>query len=156
MKLSKLDTKTPQDDGAFMHLEHTKFGHLMYTGENADDDGRWKSDEDPDDKMRVGLMVRGMEAQTVQEFTREKQRKSLVNANRKNPTPVSDLEHENGIEFACVLISDFVNITDDNDEPLKPTDKNKRLFIELSDDLSRQILAFSRDRDNFFKPLSSN
>jgi len=156
MKITQLDTKSPQDEGAFLHLEHTKFGHLMYDGPNADGDGRWTSEEEPEESCRVGIIVRGMEAQTVQTFTRDQQRKNLLNLKKKNPTPVPDQDHENGIKFACVLIVKFVNIQDENGEELPPTEENKRAFIEYSDDLSRQILAFARDRDNFFGQLSSD
>jgi len=157
MKISKLDTKTPQDEGAFMHMTSPKFGHLMYTGPNADDEGRWTSeDQDPDPEAAVGLMVRGMEAQSVQEFTRAQQRKALTNAKKTNPTPQSDIDHENGIKFACVLITDFVNIEDEAGDPLEPTEENKRWLIAMSDDISRQLLKFARDQDNFFDKPSSD
>ena len=154
MKLSDLDTKSPQDEGAFLHLTHSKFGHFMYTGENADKDGRWTGEGDdakPLDSQRIGLVVRGMEAQSVQEFTREQQRLDLANAKKKVPTPLPELEHENGIKFGCTLIVSFVNIEGEDGKNLPPTEENKRAFLEMSDDLSRQILMFARDRDNFFR-----
>lgn len=156
MKISNLDTKSPQDDGAFMHLEHTKFGHVMYSGEGADEHGRWVSDREPGDEQRVGLVVRGFEARSVQAFTREQQRKNLANSKKSKPTPLADLEFENGIKLACVLIVDFVNIEDENGDPLEPTDENKRQFITISDDVSRQVVKFARERDNFFEVLSSD
>lgn len=155
MRISQLDTKSPQDEGAFMHMTHTKFGHLMYTGPEADEEGRWVAKSDPDPDQAVGLMVRGMEAQTVQEFTRRQQRKS-ISQSKKPVFDQAERDHENGIKFACILITDFVNIEDEDGSPLEPSNENKRLLIEMSDDISRQILDFAGERDNFFTKLSSD
>lgn len=155
MRISDLDTKSPQDEGSFMHLAHTKYGHLMYTGPDADPDGRWIGKGEPDPDKAVGVMVRGMEGQTVQKFTLEQQRKALAMA-KKPAVNQPEVDHENGLKFACVLITEFVNLEDEHGEPLQPTNENKRAFVEMSDDISRQLLQFSRERENFFKPLSSD
>jgi len=156
MLLTDLDTKSPQDEGAFLHLHHTKYGFPMYTGEGATKQGEWIGSEDPPQSAAIGLIVRGMESQTIQSFTRkQKARMMLDQTKSKVKFSQDDAEHESGLQFACALIVSFVNIEGSNGKPLEPTDENKRAFVELSDDISRQLLAFSRERDNFFKPLPS-
>jgi hypothetical protein len=155
MKLSDFDTKSPQDEGAFMHLHHTKYGFPVYTGPNADNLGRWIGKEAPDPAFAVGMIVRGMEAQSVQEFTR-RQKRLMMSAKSKVPTGFEeDTDHENGIKFGCVLIVSFVNIEDDNGNTLDSTEENKRAFISLSDNISKQLLTFAQDQSNFFEALPS-
>ena len=156
MDIFDLDTKGPQEDGAFMHMTHTKYGFPLYTGPNADKHGRWiNADEEPDEKFAVGFMIRGNESKTVQDCIRKQKRVTAANARKSVPIPDDELFEEAGVKFACALILSFVNLERDG-EPLEATEENKRWFIGLSDDIGKQVTRFAKVADNFFENLLSN
>jgi len=126
MEFSQLDTKSPQEEGAFLHLRHPKFGHLLWTGPDADSENRLDpEDGEGADAEPIGVTVRGLEAPSVKE------------------------EEEAGLRMAEILVIEFHGLTKGG-EPVEATKENIREFFQLSDDLVQQVLTFARDKENFF------
>jgi hypothetical protein len=146
MEIHALNTKAPQEDGAFLHLTHTKFGHLLYTGPGADEEGRLVDSEQEHEP--IGVLVRGMEAPTVQAAAAK-----IEAAKVKKTDPIDN--EEAGFRFCEVLVIEFRGLTK-NGAPLEATKENIRAFFRLSDDLVTQVLRFARERSNFFGPRSSD
>lgn len=159
MELSKLDTKSPQEEGAFLQLRHPKFGHLLWTGADADGENRLKDgsdDVDPDefDVEPIGVTVRGLEAPSVkavaQKIEDQMARKPGTVPQSRKPKITDE---EAGLRMAEVLVVEFHGLTKDG-EPLQATKESVREFFQLSDDLVTQVLNFARTKENFFKGTS--
>lgn len=152
MDFNKLDTKSPQEEGAFCHLRHPKFGHLLWSGPSADSEGKVKDEEDPpEDVEPIGVVVRGMEAPSV-----KKAAQSINDA--LNPPKAAAkrpiTEEEAGLRFAEVLVVEFRGLEKDG-KPAEATKDNIRSFFQMSDDLVQQILAFAKSKPNFFGKASN-
>lgn len=144
MDLSKLDTKSPQEEGAFCHLKHTKFGHELYSGEGTDDEGRII--DETKDYEAIGVIVRGMEAPSVKKAA-IKIEADLNPPKATGRKPIS--QEEAGLRFAEILVVGFVGLTK-NGQPVEPTKENVRAFFQVSDNLVEQVLEFARAKPNFF------
>lgn len=131
MKLSELDTKSGANHGAWLHLKRPD-GELHYS---------------PDGKTPTRVKVHGMECDAVK---RERIKRDRANAFHNVDNYIT--QEEFGDNVLASLIIDFEGIEDDDGNPLEPTMNNKRKFINLSEDINRQVLAFARDRTNFFSP----
>lgn len=142
MELNKLDVKSAEEEGAFLHLTHPSGKFPMYTGKGADEYG-FLFDENKDHEP-VGVMVRGIESPTVKDTAKGIERRKM----RKKRGQVN--EEKDGLDFACSLVIEFRGIFRDG-EPLEATDENKREFFEKSDKLVRQVLDFAQEGGNFFK-----
>lgn len=158
MEFSKLDTKSPQEEGAFLQLRHPKFGHLLWTGADADDENRLGDGSDDVDAADfdvepIGVTVRGLEAPSVKEVATK-----IEDAMSRKPNPQSRkpkmTEEEAGLRMAEILVVEFHGLTKDG-ETVEASKENIREFFQLSDDLVRQVLAFARDKENFFKGTST-
>ena len=130
MKISELDTKSKANHGEWLHLAHPKTGDLLYA-----DDG----------KTPVRVKVHGMECDAVK---KERIKRDRANMLRDVSTLITQEEFGDGVLEA--LIVDFEALRDDDDELLKPTKEGKRKFLNLSDDINRQVLTFASDKTNFF------
>lgn len=158
MELSTLDTKSPQEEGAFCHLRHTKFGHLLWSGPSADPEGRTDLDDDgepiADDVEAIGVVVKGIEAPSVKAAaTKIEKALKPVPRGQKQKTITID-EEEAGLRFAEALVTEFRGLTL-NGEPVEATKENIRNFFMMSDNLVEQILTFARTQPNFFGKPSS-
>lgn len=138
MDFNKLNTVDGADKGAWLHLKHPALGHLLYTGEGADDDGRLvkKGQAKP-----VRVFVQGMESEAVQNIVREYQKKNLSSE--------SDKEEE-GFVIGCALVTDFDGINKDG-EPMTATKENKIAFFKQSGALVEQVTKFAANRANFYE-----
>jgi hypothetical protein len=136
MELTRLETKTGASKGAFLHLKHPALGHLMYTGPDADSDGR----RDGKNVEKVGCHVLGLESERVRERAKAIQGKKLKG---------DDDAEEAGIAFVSSLVVSFKGLTKDG-KPLEATDESKREFFAQSDSLVEQVMEFAQDRANFF------
>jgi len=145
MKLTSLETKTGASKGAFLHLRHPALGHLLYTGEGADEVGRAV---DKTKAEKVGCDVLGMESERVREKAREIQR-------RKMKDPDDAEAEEQGLEFVASLVTGFHGLFDGDGKPLPATPEGKRQFFEMSDDLVNQVMKFAGERANFWKGAST-
>jgi len=125
MDFATLDTKTPAEAGAFLHLRHPALGHLLYDGEKP-----------------VGLMVRGTESKTAQDRLKAVQRDRMK----------GDKEGD-GLAFVCSLVIGFQGVERDG-KAVDATDANVRWFFGLSDGFVEQVVTFASDRASFFKPAS--
>lgn len=146
MDIAQLDVKTRSEKGSFCHLTHPAFGHPMYTGEGADEMGRLIDENLPHEK--VGALVRGAEAETVQKYL-EKARRDALKGDEENKA-LKDDEDEDDLIYAKMLLIELVNITTDG-KPLKgQTDKEKEVFFGLSNDFERQIYQHAAKREALF------
>ena len=136
MDFKKLNTKAGAAKGAFLHLTHPALGHHLYTGEGADADGVLI---EKSKAIAVGCHVVGLESERARERAKKIQRSKLKGD-----------DEENGLDFICSLVVDFVGIEQDG-KPMVATDENKRAFFMESDALAEQVLEFAKDRANFFK-----
>lgn len=154
MELYNLDTKSVQEEGAFCHLTHPKFGHKMYTGDCADEEGRllpeYDEDEDAESLEPVGVTCRGMEAPSVLAQAKKIDRLMKPGKNR-----MAIDAHEAGIRFAQALVSRFHGVEEDGEE-LKATKDNIARFFGMSDDLVEQVVVFAKERNNFFGNASND
>jgi hypothetical protein len=150
MDLTKLNTKEPQEEGAFCHLRHTKFGHLLYSGPGTDEEGRVVDDQL--DHEPIGVMVRGMEAPSVKKVALQIE-KDLNPPKATGRKPIT--EEEAGFRLAEVLVVEFKGLTMDG-EPVKASASNIRNFFKMSDNLIEQILEFARSKPNFFEKASTD
>ena len=144
MDLSSLNTKEAQQEGAFLHLKHPVWGYPLYTGPGADPETGQLLDPEADHEA-VGVVVRGMEAQSVREAAR---RHEAANVARS-----SAAAEQAGLDFACALVVAFRGITRDG-APLEATPEAKRRFFLQSDNLVKQVTDFAKDRVNFFTAAS--
>lgn len=150
MDFSKLDTKSPQEEGAFCHLKHTKFGHELYSGPGSDEEGRIV--DESKDVEPIGVIVRGMEAPSVKKAA-IKVEADLNPPKATGKKPIS--QEEAGLRFAEILVVGFVGLTK-NGEPVEPTKENVRAFFQVSDNLVEQVLDFARTKPNFFENGSND
>jgi len=145
MEFNKLETKTGAKKGAFLHLRHPGEGHLLYTGELADEWGSLVDDAKADDAQKVGVYVLGYESDKVRRKARAMRRERM-----KSQTMTDEQTDERGMAFVCSLVIGFEGIETDG-KPLEASDGNKREFFSQSEGLIDQVLAFAKDRSNFFK-----
>lgn len=141
MEILDLNTKDDQDKGAFCHLRHTKFDHLMYTGEGSDELGRLVDETLPHEK--VGAWVKGYESDKIQKLINSLQAKRLAN-------PKEMTNELLGTKVACALVIKFSGLTLDG-QPLEATEENKIKFFKQSDSLVKQVNEFAKLRANFFE-----
>lgn len=140
MNFDKLNTVSGADKGAWLHLKHPALGHLLYTGEGADEDGRLKVKEKA---SKVRVYVQGMESEAVQNVVREAQ---------KNQLKSEGDEEADGFAIGCALVTEFEGIERDG-EPLKATNENKTDFFKQSSSLITQVTQFASNRANFYKAV---
>lgn len=137
MDFNKLNTVKGADKGAWLHLKHPAFGHLLYTGKGADEDGRLEKKEDA---KPVRVFVQGMESEAVQNIVRDIQ---------KNALDGSEATEEEGFAIGCALVTAFEGIEKDG-EPLTATKENKIAFFNQSSALITQVTQFASNRANFY------
>lgn len=156
MDFSKLDTKSPQEEGAFCHLRHPKFGHLLWSGLSADEEGMipdesFTDGEPPPSCEPIGVVVRGMEAPSVKKA-------AVAIQEALNPPKAAGkraiTEEEAGLRFAEALVVEFRGMEKDG-LPAEATKENIRQFFRMSDDLVQQIIAFAKSAPNFFGKASN-
>lgn len=148
MELQSLDTKTPSEEGAFLHLKDPFEGHLLYAGDNADDRGRIIDEEAESEDDRVGVFVRGYESATVQKTLKRVRRQNMKDA-QKMTTELM------GRELATAMIIDFQNLSFGG-APLTDSREDKIKFLNASDNLVDQVSHFSRATGNFTPNASSD
>jgi hypothetical protein len=145
MDFNSFNTKTGAEIGAKLHLRHPVLGHYLYSGDGADHLGRWKDKEKS--PGAVCVIVRGTESKTVQDRLKQLSTNEMTGDAQK--------DENRGLDFVCSLVIGFENIERDG-EPMLPTEGNKRIFFEQSDSLVEQVIAFARDRTNFFSDAATS
>ena len=149
MDLKLLDTKTPAENGADLHLRHPVMGHLLYNtkAKNVDANGKLTTDAEGDAKPII-VMVRGTESPSVRARLKEVNADDLL---RRKISKALDV----GEDFAHSLVIGFKNLTIDGRD-LSDSDEDKRIFFAQSDDLMKQVLTFAEEKTNFFKSASAD
>lgn len=147
MDFKQLDTKTPQEEGSFCHLRHTKFEHDLYSGEGADEEGRLV--DDSKDHEPIGVYVRGMESPSVKKAAMK------IDAALKSKNQIRITEDEAGLRFCEVLVTGFRGLTVDG-KPAEASKETIRQFFGMSDNLVEQVLDYAKVRGNFFKTPSTS
>lgn len=94
-----------------------------------------------DDGKPVGAMVRGLESKSVTDAVKASSKAGLTG-------------EDAGMTMAAALIISFVNVERDG-KPLPATEEGIRWLFDLSGSFEEQILAFARDRANFFDAKSA-
>lgn len=145
MDFNRLNTKAGAERGATLHLKHPALGHLLYSGDGTDADGR--AIDRRKKPTPVTVTVLGVESSAVQARAKELQRRRMK---RKD-----DDDEEIGLEFVCSLVVAFSGLERDG-KPMEATEENKRLFFEQSGDLVRQVLDFATESGNFFATASGS
>lgn len=125
--LSKLATRQNANEGAWMHLKHPTTGEPLF------------SDKGEPTQVRV----RGLECTAVRKLREKAERK---NATARGVTIVTDTEL--GMQVLKALIVGFENALF-NGNPLTNEEKDKEIFLNISDDFGEQVLDFASDRANF-------
>lgn len=142
MDIEYLDTATPAEEGAFLHLEHPAHGHKLYTGEGTSKIGELVDADLPHEA--VGIYVRGWHSDSVQAVILQYERDSM------EKKPSSFTQHKNvGRKIAKALIVKFQGITT-NGEPLKADEGGIAALLDKSPRLEAQIIRFAKDDANFF------
>ena len=131
MKIAELDTKASANHGAWLHVKHPLTGEPIVDAQG--------------NPARV--KVHGMECDAVK---RARIRRDRANMGHDVDTYITQEEHGDNVLEA--LIIDFEGFLDDNDEPLQATPEGKRRFLNLSENIRRQILSFSLVHTNFLEP----
>lgn len=126
MDIAALNTKTGAEKGAFLHLCHPAYGTPLL---------------DDDDKP-VGLYVRGNEAPSVQKKLKAMQRGGMAGA------------EQTGLEYVCALVIDVQGLDRDG-KPLSASRADLEWLFDQSDSFVEQVIAFARDRANFFGQTAS-
>lgn len=127
MDFSTLDTKTPAERGAFLHLRHPVTGEHLH-----DDSGK-----------PIGMMVRGLESKTAQDHLKRLEKSRLKGASAE----------DTGFGVVSSLVIGFVGV-DRAGVPLTISGDDLQWFFGLSDSFVDQVMAFARDRSSFFAPAS--
>ena len=148
MDITQLNTRDPSEEGAFLHLKHPALKHLLYHGDNVDQQGKWKGEgEEPE---KVGLVVKGQEAPTIRAhmsaFNKQKMKKEFT-------------EEENNQEarnLACALTTKFVHLYEEGQLLDGGNQAHKEMFFAKSEDLVIQVTRFARDSRNFFVPVKTD
>lgn len=145
MEFSTLDTITGAEKGAFLHLKHPALGHKMYTGKGANPDGT--KVDGAKDVQKVGVTVLGRDAETVKGMAEK-----LADL-RGNPDSDPEEVKKASKDFVCAMVVEFHGLTKDS-KPMQPTNENKRVFFDQSDDLVEQVIRFAMNRANFWSAAS--
>lgn len=128
--LSDLDTKSKANHGAWLHIKDPRTGELCYS---------------PNGENPLRVKVHGMECDAVKQARIKRDR---ANMSRDLNNMITHEEYGDTVLEA--LIIEFDNISDDDGRLLTGSLEDKRKFLNLSDDLNRQIMLFANDRTNFF------
>lgn len=127
MDISTLNTKKGAEKGAFMQLAHPITGAPL-----VDDDGE-----------PVGLYLRGSEAPTVQKKLRAMQKATMSGG------------EQTGMEYVCSLVVGVQGLDRDG-RPLTTSRADLEFLFDQSDAFVEQVVAFARDRANFFGQTASD
>lgn len=127
MDFSTLDTKTPAERGAFLHLRHPATGELLYDAS----------------KKPIGMMVRGLESKTAQDHIKRLEKSRMKGASTE----------DTGFGVVSSLVMGFVGV-DRAGAPLTIDTDDLHWFFGLSDNFVDQVMSFARDRASFFTPAS--
>lgn len=138
MDLTKFDTREAADEGRPMHLKHPIFGHPLYTGDGADDQGRLVNRRKGCEPIL--LHVRGFHSETVRSLIRKGQKDALT----------GDAEDKGDALIDALIVGWSDNVTDADGQPRKCDKRNKVAVIRSNDEYEAQLLAFARDQANFF------
>jgi len=153
MEFANLDTKTPAEAGSFLHLRHPSLGHLLYNGDGCDKHNQWIDIKKPAEK--VGVIVRGIESESVQNLAKSISANRMKNANGKRKGPGGEVnqtleeEEQEATDFCVSMVINFVGINRDG-KPLEANDENKRAFFGSSDDLIKQVADFAKNHRYVF------
>ena len=138
MDVSTLNTKDPAENGAFLHLRHPFTGELLWSDEKKTE--------------KVGLMVRGNEAPTVQKALKKVTR-GLNTRKRARP---GDSDEKRGMIYARALVMEFIGLTKEGRDLDADDESDIEWFFDQSDDFVAQVIEFAEDRANFFKAPKSD
>lgn len=141
MDFSKLNTKADAEAGSLLHFRHPQLGHLLYTGEGADEYGRLADADKP--HMAVTARVRGLESDVVRERSRA--------ANASALTGMSD---DDAYDYAIALVIELNGVYD-GEKKVEATPEGLRWFFGRSDNLGVQVIRHAQDRANFFRAAST-
>lgn len=136
MKISSLTLPDSAEDGVDLHLKHPARGHLLYTGEGADADGRLvkRGKAQP-----VTVRVRSIDSEAVQEARRADRRETL-----------RDPEMGGSPNAIDAMIVSWAGLEDEDGKAWPCTRANKLAFMTRQPAFDRQVTAFSQDQSNFF------
>lgn len=147
MDISKINTKNPAEQGAFLHLRHPVLEHLMYVeGKGVDENGKW--DGNGEEPKPVGVTVKGSEAPSLKKY---------LLASRKRSVKSRDFDQEEeGLKFMCKAVISFHGLTKDGADLDASSVDDVRMFFEQSANLIEQVTAFSSEALNFFGNAKSD
>lgn len=146
MDFSKINTRKDADAGSWMHLRHPQLGHLLYSGEGADADGRLTDVNAPHEACE--LLIRGMDSSYVRERVRKREARKLRNDGNAE---------EDALALAVDLVMDARGIWRSVDPParLKVDEEGIRWLYGLAEDFAVQAVQYARDSVNYFGAAST-
>ena len=158
MDFAKLDTKTPAENGAFLHLRHPSLGHLLYNGKGCDEHNDWKDKKK--DASKVGVIVRGVESESVQNHAKKLDAQRIKNTNGKRKAPGGEVERtaeeieQEALDFCVSLVVGFVGFEKDGKE-IVADENTKYAFFTSSNNLIEQVVDFAKDHQFAFTSAPS-
>lgn len=139
MDLTKFDTYDAAEEGRDLHLRHPIYGHPLYVGPGADDQGKHVRKSKPVEAVTV--KVRGMHSEAVKAHSKARRAAALKNG---------EASDDDGDDLLDVLVTGWSNITGDDGQPARCNRAGKIKHLRANPDFEAQVVAFAGDQANFF------
>lgn len=137
------------NEEAWLHLRHPAYDHLLYVGEDADDQGRLVGQSLDAKPVRV-LVLNSKHAKV------RKTRADLEQAALDNGKAITSAVEDEILKGTILsAMAKFENVYHGDKELDAENDDDKVLFCQITESYFEQVAVFSAKRENFFVEGSS-
>lgn len=152
MEFSRLETRQKADEGAVLHVRHPFYGHPLYYGPGANEDGEIA--DKAQDHRPVTITVRGANCATMRKLYKDHERDRMKHGRKLSPAQDRQLQEKLGEAVIDATVLGWDGFFADG-APLPCTAENKREMFDRAPDIQRQVLDFSQDQANFMGNASA-